>query len=94
MTSGPRSFRPSAELTERSAVRFICARRKTLVLADLTGAALKVWFEIWTSAVSWPLNVGGKPFNSLPAFVPVIAASALGHWLFWTLRPGAGRVAA
>jgi hypothetical protein len=37
----------------------------------LTGAALKVWFEIWTSAVSWPLNVGGKPFNSLPAFVPV-----------------------
>ena len=30
----------------------------------------------------------------LPAFVPVIAVSALGHWLFWTLRPGAGRVAA
>ena len=29
----------------------------------------------------------------LPAFVPVIAVSALGHWLFWTLRPGAGRVA-
>lgn len=32
---------PAAELTERSAVRFCCARRKTLVLADLTGAALK-----------------------------------------------------
>ena len=32
---------PAAELTERSAVRFHCERRKTLVLADLTGAALK-----------------------------------------------------
>jgi hypothetical protein len=32
---------PAAELTERSVVRFACERRKTLVLADLTGAALK-----------------------------------------------------
>ena len=32
---------PAAELTERSVVRFRCERRKTLVLADLTGAALK-----------------------------------------------------
>ena len=32
---------PSAELTERSVVRFACDRRKTLQLADLTGAALK-----------------------------------------------------
>lgn len=37
----------------------------------LTGAALKVWFEFWTTAVSWPIDVGGKPWNSLPAFVPV-----------------------
>ena len=40
-------------------------------LLGLTGAALKVWFEFWTTAVDWPVNVGGKPFNSLPAFVPV-----------------------
>jgi hypothetical protein len=32
---------PATELTERSVVRFACQRRKTLVLADLTGAALK-----------------------------------------------------
>ncbi len=37
----------------------------------LLGAGLKVWFEFWTTAVDWPVNVGGKPFNSLPAFVPV-----------------------
>ena len=32
---------PAAELTERWATRFVCQRRKTLVLADLSGAALK-----------------------------------------------------
>jgi hypothetical protein len=32
--------------------------------------------------------------STLPAFVPAMAVSAFGHWLFWTLRPGAGRVAA
>jgi hypothetical protein len=32
---------PAAELTDRSVVRFTCDRRKSLVLADLTGAALK-----------------------------------------------------
>ncbi|HNR32860.1 MAG TPA: DUF3341 domain-containing protein [Candidatus Hydrogenedentes bacterium] len=40
-------------------------------LLGLLGAAFKVWFEFWTSAVDWPINVGGKPWNSLPAFVPV-----------------------
>ena len=37
----------------------------------LLGAGLKVWFEFWTTAIDWPVNVGGKPVNSLPAFVHV-----------------------
>lgn len=37
----------------------------------LAGATFKVWFEFWTTAVSWPINIGGKPWNSLPAFVPI-----------------------
>lgn len=37
----------------------------------LFGAAFKVWFEYWTTAFNWPINVGGKPWNSLPAFVPI-----------------------
>jgi hypothetical protein len=40
-------------------------------LLGVIGAGLKVWFEFWASAVSWPVNVGGKPWNSLPAFVPI-----------------------
>lgn len=31
---------------------------------------------------------------ALMAFVPVLAVSGLGHWLYWTLRSGSGRVAA
>ncbi len=40
-------------------------------LLGLSGAAAKVWFEYWTTATDWPVNVGGKPWNSLPAFVPI-----------------------
>lgn len=40
-------------------------------LLGLFGAAFKVWFEFWTTGINWPINVGGKPWNSLPAFVPV-----------------------
>lgn len=37
----------------------------------LSGAIAKLWYQIWTSATSWPVNVGGKPLKSVPAFVPV-----------------------
>jgi len=50
---------------ERSRLPWVC------FLLGLTGAALKVWFEYWTTASDWPINVGGKPWNSLPAFVPI-----------------------
>jgi len=39
-------------------------------VAGLLGAAGMLWFETWVSAADWPINVGGKPFASLPAFVP------------------------
>ena len=42
----------------------------TLFMA-LAGAGLKIWFEYWTTAIDWPINVGGKPWDSLPAFLPV-----------------------
>ena len=48
-----------------SRLPFVC------LLLGVLGAVLKVYFEFWTTAVSWPINVGGKPWNSLPAFVPV-----------------------
>ncbi len=38
----------------------------------LTGCALGFLLQYWTSVIDWPLNVGGKPFNSWPAFVPIM----------------------
>ena len=38
-------------------------------IAGLAGAAGLQW---WTSAVDYPLRISGKPFFSLPAFVPVM----------------------
>jgi len=35
------------------------------------GALFALWFQHWTSAVDWPINVGGKPFDSLPAWIPI-----------------------
>ncbi len=37
----------------------------------LTGASLALGFQYWTSAVSWPIIVGGQPFFSIPSFMPI-----------------------
>ncbi|MFT6630684.1 MAG: hypothetical protein ACJAS4_000626 [Bacteriovoracaceae bacterium] len=39
--------------------------------AGATGLAFGLGFQIWTSAFSWPTIIGGKPFISLPAFIPI-----------------------
>lgn len=39
--------------------------------AGLTGASVAFLFQSWTSAVDWPINIGGKPMVSWPAFIPV-----------------------
>ena len=38
------------------------------VIGALSGFAL----EYWTSAIDYPMNIGGKPYNSWPAFIPVL----------------------
>jgi hypothetical protein len=54
------------------------------------GVALAIWFQFWASAWDWPLNVGGRPWNSLPAFVPVtfemmVLCAGLGVVLSWLI---------
>ena len=38
----------------------------------VTGLLAGLGLTYYTSVVSWPLIIGGKPFFSLPAFIPVI----------------------
>jgi hypothetical protein len=37
--------------------------------AAVLGAAWGYWIQYWDEAVNYPLNVGGRPYNSWPAFV-------------------------
>ncbi|MGZ3797723.1 MAG: DUF3341 domain-containing protein [Pseudobdellovibrionaceae bacterium] len=41
-------------------------------VAAAVGLLSGLWLTWWTSAVDWPINVGGKPFFSLPAFIPIM----------------------
>jgi Alternative complex III, ActD subunit len=61
---------PVHGLSEALGIRKSWVPYVTLVMG-LTGAGLGLFFEIWTSAYDWPLNVGGKPNISLPAFIPI-----------------------
>lgn len=40
-------------------------------VCGLLGVVAAMAFQQWTMAIDWPINVGGRPFNSWPAFVPV-----------------------
>jgi hypothetical protein len=50
-------------------------RRSTVPLlalvAGVTGAASGYLLQWWTVGIDWPLNVGGRPPHSAPAFIPV-----------------------
>jgi hypothetical protein len=41
-----------------------------LMLAGaIFGAAFGYWIQYWDEALNYPLNVGGRPYNSWPAFM-------------------------
>src|SRR5690606_33465710 len=42
-----------------------------MLLAGLVGAAAGFSLQYWTNVVDYPINVGGRPLVSWPAFVPV-----------------------
>jgi len=70
-------------------------------LGGAAGAALALWFQFWATDFDWPLNVGGRPWNSLPAFVPatfesmvLLAGFGLVFAWLWRCRLYPGKKAA
>jgi len=64
------------------------------------GLAFATWFMFWANGVNWPLNVGGRPWNSLPAYTPVmfevmVLSAGVGTVLalLWTRRLFPGKTA-
>jgi hypothetical protein len=39
-------------------------------VAGLTGAIIQYGSQYWMNAIDYPLNVGGRPLNSWPAYIP------------------------
>lgn len=46
-------------------------------IGGMIGAFGMLWFEYWIGAVAWAIDVGGKPWNSLPSTVPVAFEAAV-----------------
>lgn len=46
-------------------------------ICGAVGALGMFWFQHWVAAVSWAIDVGGKPWNSLPSDAPVAFETAV-----------------
>jgi hypothetical protein len=57
------------------AAEAVGAHHNRVPLITLVGAMLGMLggysLQFWVSAINYPINVGGKPFHSWPAFIPV-----------------------
>lgn len=62
---------PSEELSE--ALELPRSKMPLIVLiGGLCGGIGAFLLQYWVSAIAYPINVGGRPFNSWPAFIPVM----------------------
>jgi len=61
---------PIEGLSESIGFRWTAVPLITLI-GGITGAITGFGLQYWCSAITYPLNIGGRPLNSWPAFIPV-----------------------
>ncbi len=42
-----------------------------VLIAGILGGAVGFFMQFWSMAVDYPFNVGGRPYNSWPVFIPI-----------------------
>lgn len=61
---------PIEELSE--AIGFTHTRLPLIVFCGgVLGGLAGFFMQYWIAAINYPINVGGKPYNSWPAFIPI-----------------------
>jgi len=86
---------PMEELTDALAIRH--SRLSLFVLCcGITGGLLGFFMQYFASVVDYPLNIGGRPLNSWPQFIPItfemtILFSAVGAVIGMIFRNGLPR---
>ena len=61
---------PIEELNEALGLK---ANRLPLItlLGGIFGGIGGYGLQYWTQAITWPMNIGGRPFNSWPHYIPI-----------------------
>lgn len=42
-----------------------------VLVGGIAGCLFGFLLQYWVNVIHWPMNIGGRPFNSWPAFIPV-----------------------
>ena len=62
---------PIEELGEALGYRTRGRLPKLVLAGGITGCVSGYALQYWCSVIDYPLNIGGKPLNSWPSFVPI-----------------------
>lgn len=86
---------PMEELTEALKVKHTTLSLFVLC-CGIAGALIGFFMQYYTAVVDYPVNIGGKPLNSWPQFIPItfemtILFSAIGAVVGMILRNGLPR---